>query len=113
MHKEEPRWIITPLDSKLTLPFLRGTPLRALEGEKMEYEAVTPNGKIKVVAGLKETFEMSKGELFEDMCEMNILNEPEVLRNLVERYRKDDIFTYIGPTLVVVNPYKRVERLFN
>jgi len=26
---------------------------------------------------------MSKGELFNDMCEMNILNEPEVLRNLI------------------------------
>jgi myosin heavy subunit len=32
---------------------------------------------------------MSKGELFNDMCEMNILNEPEVLRNLISRYRKD------------------------
>ena len=40
------------------------------------------------------------------MCEMNILNEPEVLRNIIERYRKDEIFTYIGSTLVVINPYR-------
>ncbi len=56
---------------------------------------------------------MSKGELHADMCEMNVLNEPEILRNLIERYRKDDIFTYIGPTLIVVNPYKLIERHFN
>lgn len=47
------------------------------------------------------------------MCEMNVLNEPEILRNLIERYRKDDIFTYIGPTLIVVNPYKLIDRHFN
>lgn len=44
---------------------------------------------------------------------MNILNEPEILRNLIDRYRKDDIFTYIGPTLIVVNPYKLIDRHFN
>jgi myosin heavy subunit len=56
---------------------------------------------------------MSKGELYHDMCEMNILNEPEVLRNLVVRYSKDEIFTYIGPTLIVVNPYRVIERHMN
>ena len=44
---------------------------------------------------------------------MNILNEPEVLRNIIERYKKDDIFTYIGSTLIVINPYKIIERHFN
>ena len=56
---------------------------------------------------------MSKGQLHADMCEMNVLNEPEVLYNLVERYKKDQIFTYIGPTLIVVNPYRIIERFFN
>lgn len=66
-----------------------------------------------MVVNLKDTYEMSKGELHADMCEMNILNEPEILRNLTDRYKKDDIFTYIGPTLIVVNPYKIIERHFN
>jgi myosin heavy subunit len=44
---------------------------------------------------------------------MNILNEPEILRNLIDRYKKDEIFTYIGPTLIVINPYKLIERHFN
>ena len=56
---------------------------------------------------------MSKGELYADMCEMNILNEPEVLRNIIDRYNKDEIFTYIGTTLIVTNPYKIIERHFN
>ena len=65
------------------------------------------------MVSLNDTFEMSKGDLFQDMCEMNILNEPEVLKNLIEGYKKDEIFTYIGPTLIVVNPYKVLERHFN
>jgi myosin-7 len=44
---------------------------------------------------------------------MNVLNEPEILRNLIERYKLDEIFTYIGPTLIVVNPYKPIERHFD
>lgn len=44
---------------------------------------------------------------------MNVLNEPEVLNNLVERYKKDMIFTYIGPTLIVVNPYKYLPKYFD
>lgn len=88
-------------------------PIKALENEKVEYEAETEKGKIRLVVNLKDTYEMSKGELHADMCEMNILNEPEILRNLTERYKKDDIFTYIGPTLIVVNPYKIIERHFN
>lgn len=47
------------------------------------------------------------------MCHMNILNEPEVLSNLIERYKKDLIFTYIGPTLIVINPYKYLAQYFD
>jgi myosin heavy subunit len=35
------------------------------------------------------------------------------LRNLVARYANDDIFTYIGPTLIVVNPYRIIEKYIN
>lgn len=43
---------------------------------------------------------------FEDMVNMDILNEAELLNNLKLRYDRDLIFTYIGPTLLVINPYK-------
>ena len=44
---------------------------------------------------------------------MDILNEPEVLNNLVQRYKNDKIFTFIGPTLVVVNPYRVLQEYFS
>ena len=49
---------------------------------------------------------VSNGEIYDDMCNMDILNEPEILNNLVQRYKADKIFTFIGPTLIVVNPYR-------
>lgn len=51
--------------------------------------------------------------MFDDMCDMDILNEPEILSNLVERYKKNKIFTFIGPTLIVVNPYRVIPEYFS
>jgi myosin heavy subunit len=45
---------------------------------------------------------------FEDMVNMDVLNEAEVIQNLKLRYNGDMIFTYIGPTLLVINPYKPI-----
>lgn len=47
------------------------------------------------------------------MVNMQILNEAEILNNIRERYSVDNIFTYIGPTLVVMNPYKKLEENFS
>lgn len=46
------------------------------------------------------------------MVKMNCLNEAEILHNIKKRYEKDCIFTYIGPTLIVVNPYKTLHEAF-
>lgn len=35
------------------------------------------------------------------------------MNNLVERYKKDKIFTFIGPTLIVVNPYRVIPEYFS
>ena len=43
---------------------------------------------------------------FDDMVTMDCLNEAELLHNLHKRYKENEIFTYIGPTLLVINPYK-------
>lgn len=56
---------------------------------------------------------MSNGDIYDDMCEMDILNEPEVLNNIVQRYKSDKIFTYIGPTLIIVNPYRWLPQYFS
>ncbi|CAM6000777.1 unnamed protein product [Sphagnum balticum] len=67
MHKEEARWVVVPSDRGLTVPFLKGIPVRALENESMEYECEGSTGKIVLAATAKETYELSKGELFRDM----------------------------------------------
>ena len=46
---------------------------------------------------------------FEDMVNMDVLNEAELLYNLKIRYKIDLTFTYIGPTLIVINPYKPIK----
>ena len=51
-------------------------------------------------------------EDYDDMCNMNILNEPEILTNLKGRYRLNKIYTKIGPTLIAINPYKVIDSLY-
>jgi myosin heavy subunit len=45
---------------------------------------------------------------FEDMVNMETLNDAELLNNLIVRFMKDYIFTYVGPTLLVINPFKTI-----
>jgi len=47
------------------------------------------------------------------MVRMGTMNEPELINNLKRRYSEDIIFTYIGPTLIVVNPYKTLSATFD
>jgi len=44
---------------------------------------------------------------------MPCLNEAEIAYNIKKRNKNDNIFTYIGPTLIVINPYKYIEKLFS
>lgn len=50
---------------------------------------------------------------YEDMVEMNVLNQSEILKNIRNRYSQDEIFTLIGPTLIVMNPYKHINNMFD
>lgn len=45
------------------------------------------------------------------MVDMLILNEPEILHNIKARYGLDNIYTRIGPTMIIMNPYKFVSLL--
>ena len=49
---------------------------------------------------------------FEDMVNMENLNEAELLYNVKLRYEKNKIFTYVGPTLLAINPYMQIKELF-
>lgn len=53
----------------------------------------------------------SSAQGFNDMVDMENLNEAELLYNIQRRYEKNAIFTYVGPTLLVVNPYQKIPEL--
>ena len=64
---------------------------------------------------LKSLFLLNKGsqEGFDDMVNMDNLNEAELLYNIQKRFEKNNIFTYVGPTLLAVNPFKLISDLFS
>ena len=46
----------------------------------------------------------------QNLTQLSFLNEPSVLRNLRDRYKKNKVYTNAGPVLVAVNPFKDVSR---
>ncbi|KAL4450307.1 hypothetical protein ABPG74_009013 [Tetrahymena malaccensis] len=53
-----------------------------------------------------------QNETFDDMVNMDLLNEAELLQNLRKRYDENKIYTYVGPTLLAVNPFKKIDNLY-
>ena len=49
---------------------------------------------------------------YNDMVDMENLSEAELLYNMKIRYEKDMIFTYIGPTLLIINPGRKIDELY-
>ena len=47
------------------------------------------------------------------MVQMDHLNEAELLNNIKRRFEKNIIFTYVGPTLIALNPYMKIPDLFS
>ena len=43
-----------------------------------------------------------------DMIELNELNHSTLLFNMKQRYNRDEIFTFVGTTLLIINPFKRL-----
>ncbi len=42
---------------------------------------------------------------------MLVLNEPEILFNILVRYKLGNIYTRIGPTMIIMNPFKYIDLL--
>lgn len=49
----------------------------------------------------------------EDMVNLEYLNDAELLANLRIRYNQNQIYTYVGPTLLVINPYTVIDQLYD
>uniref|UniRef100_A0A158R4M4 Myosin motor domain-containing protein n=1 Tax=Syphacia muris TaxID=451379 RepID=A0A158R4M4_9BILA len=54
-----------------------------------------------------------KFEKVEDMSSLTCLNEASILHNLRQRYFSSLIYTYSGLFCVVINPYKRMNMIYN
>ncbi|XP_061411244.1 unconventional myosin-X-like [Lethenteron reissneri] len=48
----------------------------------------------------------------DDLSQLEQVNEEAILHVLHSRYKQDIIYTYIGPVLVAVNPYKSIPGLY-
>ena len=46
-----------------------------------------------------------------DMVEIDELNKASLLYNLATRYKRDEIYTYVGPIILVLNPFKAIPSL--
>lgn len=46
------------------------------------------------------------------MIDIDELNHATVLYNIYKRYINDDIYTYVGPTLLAVNPFKNMSKKY-
>jgi myosin-5 len=51
-------------------------------------------------------------DIVENLINLTHLHEPAMLFCLQERYFKSRIYTYTGPILIAVNPFKRVDHLY-
>jgi len=54
-----------------------------------------------------------KGEGVPDFVLMNEISENALWDNLKLRYSKDKVYTYIGEVVVSVNPYKKMDQIYN
>ena len=61
-----------------------------------------------------ETLPIINGEKInvEDMAATKDINEVDLLYNLKNRLNADETFTNVGPTLIIVNPFKNIEGVY-
>lgn len=52
-------------------------------------------------------------EPVDDMVTLDSLDEPSILFNIRKRFASEKIYTYVGGTLVAINPYKQVPSLYS
>merc|ERR1719428_374642 len=64
---------------------------------------------------LRNTDEYSQEGLvvLDDLTQLTHLHEPAVLHSLQMRFDIDKIYTFTGPILIAVNPFKRIAKLYD
>lgn len=108
-----------PKDNKNTEPFVL-IKILSNDEQSQSYTVIaldSQNNQINESFTLKSTDIYPINEHFEqginDMVDMENLNEAELLYNLKIRFEKNIIFSYVGPTLIAINPYMKINELFS
>jgi myosin heavy subunit len=78
-----------------------------------------PNSRI--VLGPSEPIFLRTSDVFtseglsvlDDLCQLTHLHEPAVLSSLQNRFDIDKIYTFTGPILIALNPFKRIPWLYD
>ena len=48
-----------------------------------------------------------------DILSLNEFSEMSFIHSLRSRYKRDQIYTFVGPIIVSINPYKEIKHLYN
>ena len=109
LQKDSPIWY--SVDS-LQDPFLKGQVI-STNPPKVKIKNITTNETLEVP--LETIYERSSiDQLYDDMVNIDCLNEAELLCNLRARFIDgEEIFTYVGPTLLIINPYQYLPEVFS
>ncbi|EEA08336.1 myosin head family protein [Cryptosporidium muris RN66] len=49
----------------------------------------------------------------DDLCELTHLNQPAILHALNTRFDLDKIYTFTGPILIAINPFRKLNKLYD
>ncbi|CAJ1340207.1 unnamed protein product [Effrenium voratum] len=91
----------------------------ATEKEIIVKTAEDPNSRI--VLGPHEPIFLRTTDVFtaeglsvlDDLCQLTHLHEPAVLSSLQNRFDIDKIYTFTGPILIALNPFKVIPKLYD
>ncbi|CAH0605729.1 unnamed protein product [Chrysodeixis includens] len=87
--------------------------LHELMGEEADVFPVD-NKYPKRVCSFEDIFPAGDpGKDVEDNCELMFLNEATLLNNILTRYKKNKIYTYVANILLAVNPYEDIPDMYS
>lgn len=73
----------------------------------MKYLSGSGNADVDVASLYEKGEDREDG--YDDLVNLPTLNDAELLINLKKRFMKKLIYTYVGPTLLALNPYEYTE----
>ncbi|ETL89032.1 hypothetical protein L917_11962 [Phytophthora nicotianae] len=65
--------------------------------------------RAKMKKKMQDSDSSPNGNTFEDILHMPDLSEQSLLENLRKRYEHELIYTYVGPIVIAINPYKQLD----